>query len=100
MYYYVEMSSFLLVDPGTPLVDCGIACSKQLTDCNTFYISGLQCHLLKVEYIYEMYWYNKVQVDCKLIDYSEEDGILTFTKLFIKEGYILPEDRGKQQACK
>ena len=47
---------------------------------------------------YRLYniWHSKVQVDCKLIDYRKDDGILTYTKLIIKETYILPEDRGKE----
>ena len=49
---HVELTEFLLVGTETPLVDCGIACSKRLTDCNTFYVSGLQCHLLEVRNSY------------------------------------------------
>ena len=42
------MTDFTIASPAKVLIECGIACNKQGSDCNAFYVKKQECHLLEV----------------------------------------------------
>ena len=89
-----------MAEASKVLIECGIACNKPGSDCNALYAEGRECHLLKVYYIFSSTLYllitvTKYQVDCKLIDYQEDDAIALYMKHSIVTTHLLTYDKGK-----
>ena len=44
----LEVTNFTMANPTKVLIECGIACNKDGSNCSALYVKGQECHLLLV----------------------------------------------------
>ena len=54
---HLEITNFTIANATNVLIECGFACNKNGADCDAMFVQGMECHLLKVGYIYILYYY-------------------------------------------